>query len=197
MTNKIFSQIGRYWWIAVGVSLAAFLVTMLLMGRPVICTCGTVKLWHGIVQSSENSQHIADWYTFSHIIHGFIFYGIGWLFLRKSPLGLRLLLAVLVEGGWELLENSPIIIDRYREATISYGYSGDSLLNSFFDIVWMMVGFLFASWERIKGWWVVAIALAFEAMTLATIRDNLTLNVWMLVAPNEAVRNWQGDAPFQ
>ncbi|WP_337829174.1 DUF2585 family protein [Pseudonocardia sp. TMWB2A] len=197
MTNKIFSQIGRRWWIAVGVALLAFIAVMLAMGRPVICTCGTVKLWHGIVQSAENSQHIADWYTFSHIIHGFIFYGVGWLLLRNRPLGLRLLLAVLVEGGWEILENSPVIIDRYREATISYGYSGDSLLNSLFDIIWMMAGFLFAAWDKVKTWWVVALALAFEAMTLATIRDNLTLNVWMLLAPNESIRNWQGGAPFQ
>ncbi len=195
--QDVMRRIGKGWWLATGAALLAFIGIMLAMGRPPICTCGTVKLWHGIVQSSENSQHIADWYTFSHIIHGFIFYGIGWLLLKNRPLGLRLLLAVLVEGGWELLENSPVIIERYREATISYGYSGDSLLNSFFDIIWMIAGFLFAASKRIKVWWVVGIAVAFELMTLATIRDNLTLNIWMLVAPNEAIRDWQASAPFQ
>lgn len=195
--QQLARRIGKRWWLAIAAALAAFILIMLAMGRPPICTCGTIKLWHGVVQSSENSQHIADWYTFSHIIHGFIFYGLGWLLLRNTSLGLRLLLAVLVEGGWELLENSPMIIDRYREATISYGYSGDSLLNSFFDIIWMIAGFLFAAWERIRAWWVVAIAVAFELMTLATIRDNLTLNVWMLLAPSEAIHDWQGGAPFQ
>lgn len=195
--QSVLTKISKPWWLAIAGALLTFVGIMLAMGRPPICTCGTVKLWHGVVQSSENSQHIADWYTFSHIIHGFIFYGLGWLALKNKSLGLRLLVAVLIEGGWELLENSPVIIDRYREATISYGYSGDSLLNSFFDIIWMMAGFLFAAWERIKTWWVVALAIAFELMTLATIRDNLTLNVWMLVAPNEAIRDWQAGAPFQ
>lgn len=197
MKQRIFASLGKKWVIAIGVLLIAFVVTLVLMNRPPICACGSVKLWHGVVQSSENSQHIADWYTFSHIIHGFIFYGLGWLFLKNRSLGLRLLLAVLVEGAWELLENSPVIIDRYRAATISYGYEGDSILNSFFDVIWMIAGFLFAAWDKIKAWWVVAIAIAFELMTLATIRDNLTLNVWMLVAPNDAIREWQAGAPFQ
>lgn len=197
MKQGIFASLGKKWLIAIGVLLIAFVITLVLMNRPPICACGSIKLWHGVVQSSENSQHIADWYTFSHIIHGFIFYGIGWLFLKNKSLGLRLLLAVLIEGGWELLENSPVIIDRYRAATISYGYEGDSILNSFFDVVWMIAGFLFAAWDKIKAWWVVAIAIAFELMTLATIRDNLTLNVWMLVAPNDAIREWQAGAPFQ
>lgn len=197
MKQGIFVSLGKKWVIAIGILLIAFVVTLVLMNRPPICACGSIKLWHGVVQSSENSQHIADWYTFSHIIHGFIFYGIGWLFLKNKSLGLRLLLAVLIEGAWELLENSPVIIDRYRAATISYGYEGDSILNSFFDVVWMIAGFLFAAWNKIKAWWVVAIAIAFELMTLATIRDNLTLNVWMLVAPNNAIREWQAGAPFQ
>lgn len=197
MKQGIFASLGKKWVIAIGVLLIAFVVTLVLMNRPPICACGSVKLWHGVVQSSENSQHIADWYTFSHIIHGFIFYGLGWLFLKNRSLGLRLLLAVLLEGAWELLENSPVIIDRYRAATISYGYEGDSILNSFFDVIWMIAGFLFAAWDKIKAWWVVAIAIAFELMTLATIRDNLTLNVWMLVAPNDAIREWQAGAPFQ
>lgn len=197
MQGTIFGNIGKKWWLAIGVTLIAFITTLIMMDRPPICACGTVKLWHGVVQSSENSQHIADWYTFSHIIHGFIFYGLGWLFLRNHSLGLRLLLAILIEGGWELLENSPVIIDRYRAATISYGYEGDSILNSFFDIIWMIGGFLFAASKRIKTWWVIALAIGFELMALATIRDNLTLNVWMLVAPNDIIREWQAGAPFQ
>ncbi|MDB5707066.1 MAG: hypothetical protein JWN66_4182 [Sphingomonas bacterium] len=163
----------------------------LLNARPPICPCGTIKLWNGVVQSPENSQQIADWYSFSHIIHGFLFYGAAWLALRRRPTlrAWALPLAVLVEGGWELLENSPLIIDRYREATMALGYSGDSVLNSLCDIGWMTFGFWVAS--RLPPWWTVALAIGFELMTLVIIRDNLTLNVLMLVAPIEAIRTWQ------
>ncbi len=167
----------------------AFIAILFLMDRPPICACGTIKLWHGVVQSSENSQHISDWYTMSHIIHGFIFFGLGRLLLKKWPLGLALCAAILVEGAWEILENSPIIIDRYREVTISYGYAGDSIINSVFDLVWMILGFFMAS--RLPWKVTVAIALFFEVFTAYMIRDNLALNVLMLVAPIESVKEWQ------
>lgn len=159
------------------------------MDRPPICACGDIKLWHGIVQSSENSQHVADWYTPSHIIHGFIFFGLGRLLLKKWPLGLALCAAILVEGAWEILENSPIIIDRYREVTISYGYAGDSIINSMFDLVWMILGFFLAS--RLPWKMTLALALLFEAFTAYMIRDNLALNILMLTVPLESVKEWQ------
>lgn len=172
---------------------------LLAMGRPPICTCGTVKLWEGAVNSAGNSQHIADWYSFSHVIHGFLFYGgLWWLFgmtgadrsrpfLRRDA---RLAVAVAIEAGWELLENSPIIIDRYRTATIALGYTGDSVLNSMSDIGMMIAGFLFAARMPVRT--TVLVAAGFELLTLWTIRDNLTLNVLMLTWPVEAVRVWQG-----
>jgi hypothetical protein len=178
----------RHWLIAAAI-VALTVVVLLAMGRPPICTCGDVKLWTGAVQSADNSQHLADWYTPSHIIHGFLFYWFGWLFLRRNPFGERWLAAVAIEAAWELLENSQYIIDRYREATFAFGYNGDSVLNSVADIGWMTLGFLLA--RRLPVWATVAIALAFELLTLATIRDNLTLNVLMLVAPVEAIRVWQ------
>jgi len=163
---------------------------LLAMGRPPVCPCGTVRLWHGVVQSSENSQHLADWYTFSHIIHGFLFYGAGWWLLRRFPVGIWLIAAVVLEGGWEILENSPIIIDRYRAVTMAFGYSGDSVINSVADIGWMVLGFLAA--RRFPLWLTVALGVGFELMTLWLIRDNLTLNIVMLVWPVDAIRVWQG-----
>ena len=172
------------------------LVILLAMGRPPICPCGTVRFWHGVVQSNENSQQIADWYTFSHITHGLVFDAIAWLLLVRfnlfggKPARWALPIAVIVEAAWEILENTPMVIDRYREATVSWGYTGDSVLNSISDIGWMIGGFLLAS--RLPAWASIALALAFELFTLWMIRDNLTLNILMLVWPLDAVREWQG-----
>jgi hypothetical protein len=175
---------------------AAFGAILWSMGRPPICACSEVKLIHLVVQSSENSQHIADWYTPSHIIHGFIFYGAGHLLRKKwpavFPLGVVVSLAILVEGAWEVLENSPVIIDRYREVTISWGYAGDSIVNSLADIAWMLFGFLLASrlpWKVTLGF-----ALLFEVFVGYMIRDNLALNIMMLTVPLESVKEWQSGA---
>ena len=184
--------IPRKYWAIAFVLVAITAAILLWMGRSPICTCGTIKLWVGTVHGPDNSQHIADWYVPSHIIHGFLFYGVGWLFLRRNPPGDRLLCAVLIEAGWEILENSPLIINRYRDATIALGYTGDSVLNSVADICWMMFGFAIA--RRLPVWGTVLIALAFETLTLIVIRDNLFLNVLMLVSPIDAVRVWQGGA---
>ncbi|MBO9126059.1 MULTISPECIES: DUF2585 domain-containing protein [unclassified Rhizobium] len=181
-----------YWFIACLGVLIAQIVAEYLMGRTPICTCGYVKLWEGTVNSSGNSQHMSDWYTPSHIIHGFLFYGLAHLVLRGKPIAMKLLLALVIESGWELLENSPIIIDRYRTATISLDYYGDSILNSAMDTVFMVLGFFFA-W-RAPVWLTVTIAIFFEIFTGYMIRDNLTLNVLMLVWPLEAVKTWQGGA---
>jgi hypothetical protein len=179
----------RYWFMALGLAAAAAAI-LLWMGRPAICTCGEIKLWVGTVAGPDNSQHLADWYTPSHIIHGFLFYALGWLVLRRNPPGDRLLGAVLIEAGWEILENSQPIIDRYREATMALGYNGDSVLNSMADIGWMTLGFALA--RRLPVAATAALALGFELMTLVAVRDNLTLNVLMLVAPVDAIRAWQG-----
>ncbi len=179
------------WLVAVGL-LALLAAILTLMGRPPICPCGTVSLWHGTVQSNQNSQQIADWYSFSHVIHGFIFFGLSRLLMPRAPLWAALAVAIGVEGAWEILENSPIIIDRYREVTMAFGYSGDSILNSVSDVLFMILGFLAAS--RMRWWATVTIAIAFELFTLWTIRDNLTLNVLMLVSPVEAIKEWQAGA---
>jgi hypothetical protein len=174
---------------AVALAGAAALV-LLAMGREPICECGYVKLWHGVTASSENSQHLSDWYSPSHVIHGFVFYGLGWLFLRRVPLGVRFILAVFVEAGWEIIENTEFIIDRYREQTIALDYYGDSVLNSVADILFMALGFLLAA--RLPVWATTAIAVALELFTGFMIRDNLSLNVIMLLWPVESIRAWQG-----
>jgi len=165
------------------------------MRRPPLCPCGTIKLWQGVVQSAENSQQIADWYSFSHVIHGLLFYAAAHLLWRKwnlfdgSPARWALPIAVAIEASWEFLENSPLIIDRYRAVTLSWGYSGDSILNSLSDIGFMVLGFWLAG--RLPWKASLALGLAFELFTLVMIRDNLTLNVLMLVWPLEVVKNWQ------
>ena len=181
--------ISRTGWLAAAALVALLAAVLLVMGRPPICPCGTVSLWHGVVESNQNSQQISDWYSFSHIIHGFIFYGVLRWLMPLRPLWVPLAIAIGIEGAWEIAENSPMIIDRYREVTMAFGYSGDSVLNSVSDTLFMVAGFLAASRMR---WWVTAVlALAFELFTLWAIRDNLTLNILMLVSPVEAVKQWQ------
>ncbi|MEY4500238.1 MAG: hypothetical protein RIS52_128 [Pseudomonadota bacterium] len=181
--------ISRRYWIGLAGLFALITGILLAMHRPLICTCGTIKLWEGVVNGPGNSQHISDWYSFSHVIHGFLFFGLTFGLLRRFSLGARAMIAAALELSWEVLENSPMIIDRYRQATMAVGYSGDSILNSLSDGGWMVIGFLAAS--RLPWKVTVALAIGFELFTLVMIRDNLTLNIVMLVAPLDAIRQWQ------
>lgn len=186
--NRI--SLRTYTLIGVGI-IMLFALILLFMGRVPWCACSYIKLWHGVVLSSENSQHISDWYSFSHIIHGFVFYWIFWM-LRKIkhwPIGLLIILAMIAEVSWEIFENSDFIINRYREATISLDYYGDSVVNSVSDVLFMVLGFVLA--YRLPVWATLALAISMEVAVGYYIRDNLTLNVIMLIHPFQTIKYWQ------
>ncbi len=172
--------------------IAAIMITgsmELSAGRSLLGPDGHFGWWEGNIWSSENSQRVADPYSFSHIVHGILFYAGLWLVARKLQPRLRLMIALAIESGWEMLENSPIIIERYRAATISLGYDGDSVLNSMSDILMMCLGFFLAS--RLQPRYAFIAVLAMELGCAFCIRDNLILNIIMLIHPNDAIRHWQ------
>jgi hypothetical protein len=185
------NYLKQYHWI-IGTFIAVFVLTAgieLWMGRSPLGPDGKFGLWEGDIWNSENSQRFADPYSFSHLVHGILFYALLWLAARRLPARYRLLIALVLEAGWEILENSPLIINRYREATIALGYTGDSVLNSLSDILMMTIGFLFAF--RARPWVSVVAVIVMEVGCALWVRDNLTLNIIMLVHPIDAIKAWQ------
>ena len=181
-------------YLLIGVLLIlGMVVTEFLMGRLIICKCGYVSLWYNNANGPGNSQHIFDWYTFSHIIHGMVFYGLLWLIARRLPPQTRFILALVIESAWEILENSPFIIDRYRTATFAIDYYGDSIINSVSDVLAMCFGFILA--RKFRIWIIIILIIAMELFVGYMIHDNLSLNIINLIHPTETIKNWQAAAP--
>lgn len=174
--------------VTIGIITVLFVTILRLMGRSFLSSIG-FGLWTSEANASVTSQLLADPYSLSHVLHGFIFFWLLWLFFRYIPLCKRLVITVLAEVVWEILENSPVIINRYREATVSLGYTGDTILNSFGDLLSCILGFWLAS--RLP-WKVTAfLAVVIELLMLWLFRDNLSLNVLMLFWPIQAIKQWQ------
>jgi hypothetical protein len=180
---------SRRAWFLVVLILATAAGAKLAMGRNPICTCGTVELWVSARDSAKTSQMLADWYSLSHVVHGLLFYAGLWLIARRWPVEWRFLTAMLLEAAWEVTENTPLVIDRYRSTTAAIGYTGDSILNSMSDIIMMAFGFLIA--RKLPIWATLLLLIALEVVPLVAIRDDLTLNILNLIVPIRAVQQWQ------
>ena len=178
----------RVWLLAFGITVAAAAI-LLAMGRNPICTCGTIDLWVDSRDSPKTSQMLIDWYSFSHVVHGLIFYAALWLVARSRPAEWRFVAALLVEASWEVIENTPMVIDRYRATTAALGYTGDSVINSMSDILMMALGFFAARKLPVRV--SIVLLLILELVPLLVIRDNLTLNILALLRPSKAVQAWQ------
>ena len=191
--NAVFHFLKKYRVMIIGLLLVAIVTGAIeySTGRSLLGPDGMFGWWDGNIWSSENSQRVADVYSFSHIIHGMLFYAFLWLVARRMPIKYRFVIALVMEASWELLENSPIIIDRYRAATISQGYVGDSVLNSVSDVMMVGIGFFIARFSRV--WVTIVMIVVMEIGCLFWVRDNLTLNVIMLVHPSESIKIWQSE----
>ena len=177
-------------FVAAGAAIIALAgMTELLLGRRVWGKSGQPGIWSGNVWSEHNSQYLADPYTFSHITHGVLLYGLLWLVARSLPCRLRALLALVIESAWEVIENTDMVIERYRATTMSLNYYGDSVMNSMFDILACMAGFLVAYLLPTRVMIVGVVVL--EIMLALWIRDSLFLNILMLLRPIHAIREWQ------
>ena len=175
-------------WAAAG-SVVLQTLILLAMGHPSICTCGYVELWHGNPSGPETSQHLTDWYTYTHVLHGIGFYFFLWLIAPRTPFALRLALAIGVEAAWEVIENTPFVLERYRQSALARGYFGDSVINSVFDTFATMLGFVLT--RILPVWSIIMLAIAIELFLGYMIRDNLILNIVQLIHPSETVTRWQ------
>ena len=189
IANSSTERERRWPWLAIAIIVVVSAALLRLEGRLWICSCGQVWLWAGDTKSAHNSQHIFDPYSFTHVLHGFVFYALLALALPRLPMLWRLALSIAIEAAWEVIENSPAIIERYRQATLALGYQGDTVVNSLADLLCCGIGFALA--RRLGFRRSLAVFVLTEAILIVWIRDSLILNVLMLIYPIEAIKNWQ------
>jgi hypothetical protein len=173
--------------------LATQILVLVLMGQPLSCECGHIDVWHGSASGPETSQHFADWYSLTHVAHGFVFYFLIWLVLRNASLSIVFVLALAlgVEVSWEIVENTPVVIERYRQTALAAGYFGDSVVNSIGDTLAMILGFVVA--RKVPVWFSIVVLIGLELFLAFAIHDNLTLNIIQLVYPLDAISQWQAN----
>jgi hypothetical protein len=188
-TNSSAQRQRRWPWLIIAIVVVSAIALLRLEGRLWICSCGQVWLWAGDTKSADNSQHIFDPYSFTHVLHGFVFYALLAVALPRLPVLWRLALSIAIEAAWEVIENSPAIIDRYRQATLALGYEGDTVVNALADILCCGIGFALA--RRLGFWRSLAVFILTEVVLIVWIRDSLILNVVMLLYPIEAIKSWQ------
>ena len=176
-------------WIYIAAVLLITAVTEYFQGRVLWCRVGDMMPWSWEVWTPHNSQHLIDPYSFTHILHGVVEFFILGLLFPRLPVIWRLVIALFVEGTWEMVENTSYVINRYREATISLNYYGDSIANSLSDIICCGLGFLIGN--KLRFWWSLALFIFTEAVLIATIHDSLIINVIMLLYPSDWIRDWQ------
>ena len=186
--SRYFTLNGIWPWLVITAILLFAAIQLRLQGHLWWCSCGYVMLWAGDIWSADNSQHLLDPYTFTHILHVVFFWLLAWLAPRLS-INWRFVIAVSIEALWEIIENSAFIINRYRTATIALGYNGDTIINSLSDIVVCSLGFWLAFYLGFRRSLVLFVVM--EIILLIWIRDSLILNILMLIYPLDAVRAWQ------
>jgi hypothetical protein len=182
---------SRIFALLVAAMLATQFLVLVLMGQPLSCECGHIDLWHASASGSETSQHFADWYSLTHVAHGFVFYFLIWLLAPKAPSAIIFVLALGFEAGWEILENTPLVIERYRQTALAAGYFGDSVVNSIGDTLAMILGFVVA--RKVPVWFSIVVLIGLELFLVFAIHDNLTLNIIQLVYPLDAISQWQAN----
>jgi Protein of unknown function (DUF2585) len=177
-------------WLVLAAVLVLHVVALRAEGRRWWCACESPTLWTGDARGPHNSQHLLDPYSLSHVSHGILLWGLLWLVARRLAPAWRVGLAVALEVGWEVAENSDAVIDRFRAGTAAVGYRGDSVSNSVGDVLCCAAGVVLA--RRLGLWWSVALVAAIEGALLVWIRDNIVLDALMLVWPSAAIKAWQG-----
>lgn len=191
-------QLNRHAWqvpdvrtfaLAAVAILAVQALLLAAMGHPLICECGRIQFWHGAASGPGTSQHLTDWYTLTHVAHGFLLYLLLWAVAPGAPFRIVLLTALGLEAGWEIVENTPVIMERYRQTALAAGYFGDSVVNSIVDTFAMAAGFWSA--RQVPAWFSVCLVLGLEILLAIGIKDNLTLNIIQLVHPIDAISAWQ------